>query len=253
MSYFAVGGNLGFALGPALVTPVVATLGLAATPLLALPGLLVSALLLAELGRLGRFAPARPASGVRAATASGTHAWGPFSRLAGAAVARTAAFFSLQAFVPVYLIRELGASRALGGAALTVMLVAGALGTLCGARAADRFGRRRVIVWSMVPLVPLLAVLPHASLPVFLAALVGIGLAVDAPFSTTVVLGQEYLPGRIALASGITYGLAIGLGGLVATAMGAVADATSLGLALALLPAFAVIALALAATLPRAE
>jgi FSR family fosmidomycin resistance protein-like MFS transporter len=73
---------------------------------------------------------------------------------------------------------------------------------------------------------------------------------VDSPFATTIVLGQEYLPRRIALSSGITYGLAIGLGGLGATGMGALADATSLTTALALLPLFAAAALVLAATLP---
>jgi MFS transporter, FSR family, fosmidomycin resistance protein len=77
---------------------------------------------------------------------------------------------------------------------------------------------------------------------------VGVGLAIDGPFSTTVVFGQALLPGRAGLASGITLGLAIGLGGLVATAL---ADATSLSTTLELLPLFAVASPALALTLPR--
>jgi FSR family fosmidomycin resistance protein-like MFS transporter len=229
---------------------VVGTLGLRATPLLALPGLAVAALLLGSLRRLRDRAPARRAPGAVAAEPA---AWGPFARLAGAAVARTTAFFSLQAFIPVYLVRELGASPALAGAALTGMLAAGALGTLVGGRCADRFGRRLVLVWAMVPLIGLLALLPHAGLPVFLAAVLAIGLAVDAPFATTVVVGQEYLPGRVAFASGIIYGLAIGLGGLAATGMGALADAAGLRFALGVLPAFAVLALLLATTLPYAS
>jgi FSR family fosmidomycin resistance protein-like MFS transporter len=83
--------------------------------------------------------------------------------------------------------------------------------------------------------------------------LAGIGLCVDAPFAITIVLGQEYLPRRIALSSGITYGLAIGIGGLGATGMGALADATSLSTVLAVLPLFAVAALVLAASLPGAQ
>ncbi|MGI8780027.1 MAG: MFS transporter [Solirubrobacteraceae bacterium] len=254
MSYFAVGGNVGFALGPALVTPVVATLGLSATPLLAVPGVLVSGLLLAELRRLRTFAPAGPASPATRPEAGATEAeeqWWPFSRLASAAVARTIAFFALQAFVPVYLIRHFGTTGATAGAALTTMLVAGAVGTLLGGWCADRYGPRRVLVGAMVPLAVLLAILPHVGLVAFFAVLVGVGLAIDAPFSTTIVIGQQYLPRRIALSSGITYGLAIGLGGLAATALGALADATSITVILGTLPLFALAALGLAASLPR--
>jgi len=254
MSYFAVGGNVGFALGPALVTPVVATLGLSATPLLAVPGVLVSGLLLAELRRLRTFAPAGPAPPATRPEAGATEAeeqWWPFSRLASAAVARTIAFFALQAFVPVYLIRQFDTTGATAGAALTTMLVAGAVGTLLGGWCADRYGPRRVLVGAMVPLVGLLLVLPHVGLVAFFAVLVGVGLAIDAPFSTTIVLGQRYLPRRIALSSGITYGLAIGLGGLAATGLGALADATSITVILGTLPLFALAALGLAASLPR--
>lgn len=251
MSYFAVGGNAGFALGPALVTPVVATLGLSATPLLAVPGLIASALLLAESRRLRSFAPPAGRTDEHARAGAAPDAWWPFTRLAAAAVARTIAFFALQALIPVYAIRTFGASGAAGGAALTLMLVAGAIGTLVGGRCADRYGRRIVLVGAMVPLIPLLVLLPHVGLLGLFAVLVGVGLTVDAPFSTTIVLGQEYLPRRIGLSAGITYGLAIGVGGLGATGLGALADATSIATVLALLPALAVAALVLAASLPR--
>jgi FSR family fosmidomycin resistance protein-like MFS transporter len=247
MSYFSVGGNAGFALGPLLVAAVVAPFGLGATPLLALPGLVVGGWLLTERSRLRAFAPAR--GGVPAGPPPAA-AWWPFSRLASAAVARTAAFFALQALVPIYLIERHGLSPSLAAAALTVLLVAGAVGTLLGGRIADRVGRKPVLVASMVPLTLLLAALPEVGTVPFVVVLAAIGVAADGPFSVTVVLGQEYLPGREGLASGITLGLAIGLGGLLATTLGAVADLTSVHLALVLLPAFALVALVLAASLP---
>lgn len=246
MSYFSVGGNAGFALGPVLVAPLIALFGLGASPLLAVPGLVVATLLALQL------------PGLRAATAATTERpgarparWGAFSRLTGAAVARTVAFFALQAFVPLYAIEHFGLSEAAGGALLAAMLVAGAAGTLIGGRLADRVGRRSVMVWAMVPLALLLLALPHLGLAAFVVALVGIGLAIDGPFSVTVVFGQELLPGRAGLASGITIGAAIGVGGLLATALGAVADATSLTTVLELLPLFALAAFALALSLPE--
>jgi FSR family fosmidomycin resistance protein-like MFS transporter len=198
------------------VTPLVAVLGLRATPLLALPGLAVSAILLARLGHLRCLADRVAAPGGRASrgTVAPADAWWPFSRLVAAAVARTAAFFALQAFVPVYLIARYGASPTTAGLALTTMLVAGALGTLAGGRWADRIGRRRLLVGAMVALVPLLILLPHVGLVAAFVVLAGVGFTVDSPFATTVVLGQDYLPRHVGLSSGITYGLAIGLGGL---------------------------------------
>jgi FSR family fosmidomycin resistance protein-like MFS transporter len=271
MSYFSVGGNLGFALGPAAVLLVVGAIGLDASPLLALPGLAAAALLLAQTRRMHTAAraqaqtrrPRQPHAraagedsvGNEAATA-GAHdapppaAWGPFTRLAGAAVSRTVAFFALQAFVPIYLIDQLHTSDSVGSVALVVMLASGAAGTLVGSRIADRWGRRLVLVWAMLPLAVLLVLLPHTGVAACFALLVAIGFFADAPFATTVVMGQNYLPGRAGLASGVTLGLAIGLGGLLATALGLLADATSVTTALATLPAFAAIAALLALSLP---
>ena len=108
------------------------------------------------------------------------------------------------------------------------MLVAGAVGTYVGGRLVDRIGRRVIVVGSMAVLCPLLvAILLVGRWPATLL-LVAIGFVVIANFSITVVMGQEYLPNRLGLASGITLGAAIGVGGLAAAALGALADATSL-------------------------
>jgi len=249
MSYFSVGGNAGFAVGPLAVLLTVGVFGLDASPALALPGLLAAAVLIAKLrGRDAAAAADRHAD--RARSPRGPARWGPFTRLTGAAVARTVAFFALQAFVPTYLITRLGASDALAGIALTTMLATGAVGTLVGSRCADRWGRRLVLVWAMVPLTAVLALLPELGLPASIVALAAIGFLVDAPFATTVVIGQGYLPGRGGLASGITLGLAIGLGGLIAAGLGFLADATSVTTVLLVLPAFTVAAAALALSLP---
>jgi FSR family fosmidomycin resistance protein-like MFS transporter len=78
-----------------------------------------------------------------------------------------------------------------------------------------------------------------------------IGATTIGTFGTTVVMGQEYLPGRIGLAAGITMGLSIGLGGLASPVLGAVADATSIRTALLALVVLPVIGLGLTLTLPR--
>jgi FSR family fosmidomycin resistance protein-like MFS transporter len=102
----------------------------------------------------------------------------------------------------------------------------------------------------MVPLTLLLFALRYAGLVEFIVLLTAVGLVLEGPFSTTVLIGQEFLPSRIGLASGITYGLAIGLGGIIAGGLGALAGSAGIGFAIGLLPLFTVTALALAITLP---
>jgi len=252
MSYFSVGGNVGFAVGPLAVLLSVGAFGLGASPALAIPGVVAGAVLVRALrGQRAEAAEERHRPHPHAAAAPQPEHWGPFTRLAGAAVSRTVAFFALQAFVPIYLIDHLRTSTTVATIALTTMLAAGAVGTLVGSRCADRWGRRLVLVWAMLPLTALLALLPELGLAGCFVALAAIGFLDDAPFATTVVIGQAYLPGRPGLASGITLGLAIGLGGLIAAGLGLLADATSVTTALLILPAFTLIAAALAWSLPR--
>ncbi len=251
MSYFSVGGNVGFAVGPLAVLLSVGVFGLGASPALAIPGLVAGAVLVRALrGQRAEAAEERHHPHPQPAAPQPEH-WGPFTRLTGAAVTRTVAFFALQAFVPTYLIDQKGTSTTVATIALTTMLAAGAAGTLVGSRCADRWGRRLVLVWAMLPLTVLLALLPELGLAGCFVALAAIGFLDDAPFATTVVIGQAYLPGRPGLASGITLGLAIGLGGLIAAGLGLLADATSVTTALLILPAFTLIAAALAWSLPR--
>jgi MFS transporter, FSR family, fosmidomycin resistance protein len=258
MSLFSLGGNAGFALGPIIVTPVVLVLGLQGTLLLAVIPAIVAVVLVRELPRLRRVA-ARSAEHV-ARVARGEQgdpdAWGAFAVLGGVIGLRSCIYFGLQAFVPAWFIAHLATGKGLGNAALTVMLLAGAGGTFFGGRVVDRLGRRRLLLGSTVLSLPLLVGFVACPSPVLAAILLGlIGFVVIATFSVTVVMGQEYLPSHLGLASGVTLGLAIGLGGVAAAAMGALADATGLSTVMWLIAAVPVPMLVLARALPvtRAE
>jgi FSR family fosmidomycin resistance protein-like MFS transporter len=228
MSMFSLGGNAGFALGPLLVTPAVLAFGLHGTLLVLIPLWLGAALLAVELPRLRSFAPA---GGPQARNGNGRPEQdmpGPFARLAGVVGLRSVIFFGLQAFIPVYFVQQLGTHEAAGNAALSVMLVAGAAGTYVGGRLMDRIGRRVILVGSMAALGPLIVLFLLAGRWPATLLLTGIGFLVISNFSVTVVMGQEYLPNRLGLASGIMLGAAIGFGGVAAATLGALADATSL-------------------------
>jgi FSR family fosmidomycin resistance protein-like MFS transporter len=250
MSLFSVGGNAGFAAGPILVTPLVLLLGLPGTLGLALIPFAAAALLAHEQARLTRFRPT-PTMELRAAETRLPDAWAPFARLSLAVVARSIVYFGLMTFVPLHFVSDLHTSKATANAALAVMLVAGAVGTLVGGRLADRIGRRPVFRGSMAALIPLLAILPLAGPGLAIVLLAAIGALTIATFSITVVIGQELLPGRIGVASGVTLGLGIGIGGLSAALLGVLADQVGVHIVLSLLVLLPPVALALALSLPE--
>jgi MFS transporter, FSR family, fosmidomycin resistance protein len=247
MSLFALGGNAGFALGPALTTGFVLAFGLSGTLALGLIPVAVGALLVARHARLEGM---RGRAGEAVDGEDRDNRWGPFARLTGAISLRSCVYFGLMAFVPVWFVTQLDTSEAVGNAALTLMLAAGAVGTLIGGRLADRVGRRTILLTFLTASGPLIAAFIAApAVPVF--ALIALaGLSIVGTFSITVVLGQEYLPGRLGMASGITLGAAIGVGGAIAPLLGLLADAHGVEAAMWAIAALTLPTLALAATLP---
>ncbi|WP_188585957.1 MFS transporter [Gordonia jinhuaensis] len=219
MSYFAAGGSVGFFIAPALVTPALDGLGLGATALFIPPAILMGFVLL----RAHHRAPV-VLHGVTTAHA-GTDRWRLFSTLTAVEVIRSTIFFGLNTFVSLYWIRHLGASSAVGGVALTLLLAGGVVGTLVGGRLADRIGLVRTVQVGSAAMLPALWLLLathdyHAALPV--VALVG--LVGNIPFAVLVKLGQDYLPTRPGTAAGVTLGLAVSAGGLFMPILGAIAD-----------------------------
>ena len=250
MSFFSVGGNAGVALGPVLATPLVLLLGLPGALLLALPAATMAATLLYEIPRMLGFKPASVEKKEGQPVEAPEH-WGPFARMIGVVVVRSFVYFGLVAFVSSYYERVLEVPPALGNAALAVMLFGGAAGTLIMGPLADRYGRRTILSASMLVLPPLIFgfTLSGPFLGVALLALVG--AATVGTFGVTVVMGQEYLPGRIGLAAGITMGLSIGLGGVGAPLLGSLADRAGLAVTMLVIAALPVPGVLLAFTLPR--
>lgn len=226
MSLFSVGGNIGFALGPLVASFFVITLGLGLDggALIALPGLAVAAILFVSLRHLAAFAPRREV----AAEAPPTRTqWRGTTLLLLIVGLRSLAHMGLFTFIPLFEISR-GHGAGYGTRVLALFLFAGALGTLLGGPLADRLGRRRVLLGSFLVSPPLIAVYVLTGGAVGLVALFLTGMAVIGTFSVSLVMSQEYMPGRVGMASGLSIGLAIGLGGIAALSLGAIADAVDL-------------------------
>ena len=139
LAVFQVGGIAGFALGPALATPLLLTLGLRGGWTLALPGLAIAAGLAVGLPRIHRHR--RAVRDARRRSRQEPDRVGAFLRLTATMLVRAIAFYGLNTFIPLFWAAELHQSKGVGGAALTVLLVFGGIGTLLGGRLAERHSR----------------------------------------------------------------------------------------------------------------
>jgi FSR family fosmidomycin resistance protein-like MFS transporter len=252
MSLFSIGGNLGYGLGPVAAGALAGWLGLRGAYFLAVPCLVVAAALVLARPYLATFAPEREATR-RAAGENRPRALG---LLLGVIALRAVAWFGLIAFIPFWEV-ALGNSKEHGNRLLSLMLLVGGAGTLLQGHLADRLGRRNVLVASLMLVPPLTLVYMHVGGIAGAAALGVIGMCVIGTFGVTMVMGQDYLPGNLGMASGLSVGLSIGLGGVGAVALGAIADTVDLDAALytcvGTAAAGAVLSLFLPATRGRGE
>ena len=236
MSYFNIGGNTGYALGPIIVTPLVLWLGLEGGLLAMIPVLVYAAVLLRALPALRAIVPAAAAR----RSAQGEDDIRAMSLLAVVITFRSVAWFGLLTFVPLWVVAN-GGTEGEGGRELSLMLVSGAIGTLVLGWVADRIGLRRTLLFTQAALPFLIVVFVAVGGVVGTLALMLVGLCVVGTFGVTIVLSQLYLPRHVGMASGLSVGLAMGLGGIAAVLLGAVADAIDLETALyvaAVAPAF---------------
>jgi len=240
MSYFNIGGNVGYAFGAFVTGQLVVQIGLVGGLLAMVPVLAAAIVLVRLVPRLSRLRP-EPRSaeaGVQGEDQTGAMAW------LGAVIAlRSIAWFALLAFVPLWVVAH-GHSKDAGNRLLFLMLLAGAVGTLALGPVADAIGLRRTLVVTQAALAPLILVFVYVGGAAGVIALMLVGVCVVGTFGVTMVLSQLYLPRHVGMASGLSVGLAMGVGGIAAVALGAVADAIDLQAALticAVAPAIGVI------------
>jgi FSR family fosmidomycin resistance protein-like MFS transporter len=227
MSYFNIGGNTGYALGAFVTGVFIAAIGLGGGLLAMVPVAIVAVFLLRITPTFAALAPVQSTM-VEGRGEDDRHAMA----LLGAVIAlRSIPWFTLLAFVPLWL-ESLGHSKAYGNRLLFLMLLAGAVGTLTVGPLADRVGLRRTLLVTQALVPPLLLVFIYVGGVVGAIALIPIGICVVGTFGVTMVLSQLYLPRHIGMASGLSVGLAMGIGGTAAVVLGAVADVVDLKAAL---------------------
>ncbi len=134
----------------------------------------------------------------------------------------------LSNYYQFYLIEDYGLSIKKAQAYIFAFMFAGVLGTFLGGPLADKFGKRNIIFFSMLGAAPLTLALPYLSLSLVFPVIFCIGFIISSSFSVIVVYAQELLPRKIGMVSGLTVGLAFGMGAVGAVLFGGLADLYSI-------------------------
>jgi FSR family fosmidomycin resistance protein-like MFS transporter len=229
-SVFQVGGNIGTSLGPLLAAFVVLPHGQSSVAWFSLAAL-TGIVLLFQVGRWYKASGAAVPRGATVARAPGTS-----ERQVGSAIgillmlifSKYVYLASLNSYYTFYLISRFHVSVQTAQLHLFLFLGAVAAGTIIGGPIGDRVGRRVVILWSILGVLPFTLALPYADLFWTRILTVIIGMTLASAFPAIIVYAQELMPGRVGMVAGLFFGVAFGIGGLGAAALGMLADLTDI-------------------------
>ncbi len=230
MSVFMLGGNAGYGLGPFLILLIVTGLGLEWSFLASLPALGLAWLMYRRAPLPSPSLPHTPVPHIAVEPSRQTRLL-KFGNLLALVVLRVTAALSLTTFLPM--IQNLrGFSLIAAGSSFTVFMICGALGGLAGGFLSDRVGRKRIILFSFLLLLPVFAAFLFwkGLASFFILAVLGFLFFLSEP--ACIVLAQEMAPQKARTVSGLIMGMAWGLAGFGVLGTGAIADAVGIEWAL---------------------
>jgi FSR family fosmidomycin resistance protein-like MFS transporter len=248
-SLFQVGGNFGAALGPLAAAFIVlprGQTGLAWVALAALAGIITLTALghwYQQNGHAKRPLSAAPARHPILSRPQVSKAMTILIALMFSKFTYLASFTSYYTF---YLMDKFDLSTKNAQIYQFVFFAAVATGTIAGGPIGDRLGRKPVIWVSILGVLPFALLLPHVGLMATVVLSVVIGFLIASAFPAIVVYGQELMPGRVGMVSGLFFGFAFGIGGIGAAALGALADSQGIRFVFwlcSLLPAIGILAM----------
>jgi MFS transporter, FSR family, fosmidomycin resistance protein len=231
-AFFQVGGNAGSAVGPLLAAFFVLPRGQRSIGWFSLTAVL-GILFLWTVGnwykRNGAGNPSQRFGQVSSAPPISRQTGVALLTLLGLLFSKYIYLASFGSYYTFYLIDRFQLSVRSAQIHLFLFLGAVAAGTIFGGPIGDRFGRRRVILWSILGVLPFSLALPYANLFWTRALSIAIGLILASAFSAIIVYAQELVPGRVGTVAGVYFGFAFGIAGIGAAALGQLADRTSIG------------------------
>jgi len=227
-SIFQVGGNAGQALAPLMTVLVFASLGQPGAMWFLLPAAAASAVLYYVARWFRGNQLKKKAAAATVSYTNGKKRKVALLLLILLVTIRSWTHVGYQSFYQFFLINFKHMDFTRAQYVIFGFLLAGAIGTFLGGPLSDRFGKRNVLIFSMLGSLPFTLLTPYVSGIWTYPLLFLSGLTLLSSFSVSVVYAQELMPGRIGMVSGLITGLAFGMGGMGALVLGKLADLYSL-------------------------
>ena len=224
MGRFAVGGSAGFALGPLLAggVYVFGAHFLWVFTAIALIGVLLY--VYAFTGSAATDVVGESKSSAKS-TNTGANDWVSFGKLFFVIASRSILFSVLSIFIPILYITVINGEASASSLALTMYFAMGAVLTYMGGALSDKLGFLKTVrLGNLIFLPSVLVFIFVPNIWGFFGAMIPMAFGVFSQYGPITVLGQKYLAKNAGFASGITLGLGITLGGLVAPYVGHIAD-----------------------------
>ncbi len=166
-------------------------------------------------------------------------------------ILRSTVVVGLSSFLPLYYVNILDMDIGLANTYIFIFLFAGSVGTFLGGPAADKWGNKKMMVWTMLLSIPFLIWLPYARGGIAILVITILGFFLLSTTAISVVYGQKMMPGKVGMVTGLMIGFAYGTAGVGISLLGYLADIWGISIMFSILSVLLIIGFILTLFLPK--
>lgn len=249
MSIFAVGGKLGFTFGPLVATAAITLWGLPGTLIFIIPSTLCAAILLSQnKASLSYSNPDKQSSDDSLYQDN----WVGFGFVMGAISCRSIMYYAFLSFIPLFLVYNLGQEEAFASSVISLFALVCAVGTIASGWAGQLLGAKKLIIVSYACVAIEVVIFAfNGSLIVALILIALLALTCDISYPSAVAMGQSFVPHHLGMASGLSFGVMVCIGGLMTPVFGLIGDYFGLQVVMLCVTAIALLGIIITLFIPK--
>lgn len=249
MSIFAVGGKLGFTFGPLVATAAITLWGLPGTLIFIIPSTLCAAILLSQNKALLSYSNPDKQSSDESPYQDN---WVGFGFVMGAISCRSIMYYAFLSFIPLFLVYNLGQEEAFASSVISLFALVCAVGTIASGWAGQLLGAKKLIIVSYACVAIEVVIFAfNGSLIVALILIAFLALTCDISYPSAVAMGQSFVPHHLGMASGLSFGVMVCIGGLMTPVFGLIGDYFGLQVVMLCVTAIALLGIIITLFIPK--
>lgn len=250
MSIFAVGGKLGFTFGPLVATAAITLWGLPGTLIFIIPSTLCAAILLSQnKALLSSYSNPDKQSSDESLYRDN---WVGFGFVMGAISCRSIMYYAFLSFIPLFLVYNLGQEEAFASSVISLFALVCAVGTIASGWAGQLLGAKKLIIVSYACVAIEVVIFAfNGSLIVALILIAFLALTCDISYPSAVAMGQSFVPHHLGMASGLSFGVMVCIGGLMTPVFGLIGDYFGLQVVMLCVTAIALLGIIITLFIPK--